>query len=122
MGASVGYVVIDSQDPDRLSAFWSHLLGAEIGGAIGGGQYVLVGPTATGLVLTLQRVPEPKVGKNRLHLDVVVDDLDAATSRVEELGGRWIEPGVTRQLEGFTWRCLADPEGNEFDLVVVDEG
>jgi predicted enzyme related to lactoylglutathione lyase len=45
-----------------------------------------------------------------------VDDLDAATAEVEQLGGRWLQPGTTRQLEGFRWRCMADPEGNEFDL------
>jgi predicted enzyme related to lactoylglutathione lyase len=45
-----------------------------------------------------------------------VDDLDAATARVEQLGGRWLQPGTTRELEGFRWRCMADPEGSEFDL------
>jgi hypothetical protein len=43
----------------------------------------------------------------------------AATAEVEELGGRWLEPGNTRELEGFRWRCMADPEGNEFDLDVL---
>ncbi|MGD0935062.1 MAG: hypothetical protein ABR922_10880 [Streptosporangiaceae bacterium] len=38
---------------------------------------------------------------------------------VERLGGRWLEPGTTRELEGFTWRCMADPEGNEFDIDVL---
>jgi len=45
--------------------------------------------------------------------------LDAATTQVEELGGRWLEPGNTRVLEGFRWHCMADPEGNEFDLDVL---
>jgi hypothetical protein len=34
-------------------------------------------------------------------------------------GGQWLEPGTTRELEGFTWRCMADPEGNEFDIDVL---
>ena len=54
-----------------------------------------------------------------MHLDLVVDDLDAATAEVEQLGGPWLEPGTTRELEGFRWRCMADPEGNEFDLDVL---
>ena len=59
---------------------------------------------------------EAKSGKNRLHLDLVVENLDAVTAEVESLGGRWLEPGLTRELEGFRWRIRADPEGNEFDL------
>ena len=42
--------------------------------------------------------------------------LDASTAEIEGLGGRWLEPGNTRELEGFRWRCMADPEGNEFDI------
>jgi predicted enzyme related to lactoylglutathione lyase len=62
------------------------------------------------------KVAEPKSGKNRLHLDLVVDDLDAPTAEIESLGGRWPEPGTTNELEGFRWRCMADPDGNEFDI------
>jgi predicted enzyme related to lactoylglutathione lyase len=62
---------------------------------------------------------EVKSGKNRLHLDLVVDDLDAATAEIEGLGGTWLEPGTTHELEGFVWRLMADPEGNEFDIDVL---
>ncbi len=61
---------------------------------------------------------EAKSGKNRLHLDLVVEDLDTVTAEVESWGGRWLEPGRTRELEGFQWRIMTDPEGNEFDLDV----
>lgn len=54
-----------------------------------------------------------------MQLDLVVDDLDSATAEVEALGGRRLEPGNTRELDGFAWRCTADPEGNEFDLDVL---
>ena len=30
-------------------------------------------------------------------------------------------PGRTRELEGFRWRCMADPEGNEFDIDVLPQ-
>ena len=86
---------------------------------IGEGDFLLLTPTEEGLVVGFQRVPETKAGKNRVHLDLVVDDLDEATAEVEQLGGRWLEPGNTRELEGFQWRCMADPEGNEFDLDVL---
>ena len=42
-------------------------------------------------------VPEAKSGKNRLHLDLVVDDLEASAAEIEALGGRWLEPGNTPQ-------------------------
>jgi hypothetical protein len=50
------------------------------------------------------------------HLGLVVEDLDASTDGIEGLGGRWLEPGDTHELDGFRWRCMADPHGNEFDI------
>jgi predicted enzyme related to lactoylglutathione lyase len=119
MAAKVGYLAIDSVDPNFLAPFWCGLLGVEIDTIIGDGDFLLLTPTEEGLTVGFQRVPEGKTGKNRVHLDLVVDDLDAATVEVESLGGRWLEPGNTRELEGFSWRCMADPEGNEFDLDVL---
>jgi len=63
--------------------------------------------------------PAPKMAS---RLDLVVDDLDDATAEIETLGGRWLEPGRTRELEGFRWRLMADPEGNEFDIDVLPAG
>jgi predicted enzyme related to lactoylglutathione lyase len=89
---------------------------------IGDGEFLVLSPTAEGLTVGFQRVAEAKAGKNRLHLDLVVADLDASTAEIEGLGGRWLEPGNTRELEGFFWRCMADPEGNEFDIDVLPAG
>jgi predicted enzyme related to lactoylglutathione lyase len=116
MQASVGYLAIDSTDPERLTHFWCAVLGVEVDSSIGDGQFIVLSPTKDGLTVGFQRVPEEKVGKNRVHLDLVVEDLDAATQEIESLGGRWLEPGNTRELEGFQWRIMADPEGNEFDI------
>jgi predicted enzyme related to lactoylglutathione lyase len=122
MPASVGYLVIDANDPERLAQFWCGLLAVEVETTIGAGQFVVLSPAQDGLTVGFQRVPEGKAGKNRLHLDLIVDDLDEATAEVESLGGRWLEPGQTRELEGFQWRCMADLEGNEFDIDVVPSG
>ena len=122
MPASVGYLVIDANDPERLARFWSGLLDVEVETTIGDGQFVVLSPADDGLTVGFQRVGEGKAGKNRLHLDLVVETLDQATAEVESLGGRWLEPGRTRELEGFVWRCMADPEGNEFDIDVVPSG
>ncbi|HWF42242.1 MAG TPA: VOC family protein [Acidothermaceae bacterium] len=119
MQASVGYLVIDAIDPERLTRFWSAILDVEVDSSIGDGQFIVLSPNKDGLTVGFQRVPEHKTGKNRVHLDLVVADLEAATAEIEELGGRWLEPGTTRDLEGFQWRIMADPEGNEFDIDVL---
>jgi predicted enzyme related to lactoylglutathione lyase len=119
MAASIGYLVIDSVDPSALAPFWCAMLGTAVDTTLGEGEFLVLSPTADGLTVGFQRVAEHKAGKNRLHLDLVVTDIDEATQEVERLGGRWLEPGTTRELEGFTWRCMADPEGNEFDIDVL---
>ena len=110
MPASVGYLVIDTTDPARLTPFWCRLLDVEIDTMFGAGQFVVLAPTKDGITMAFQLVPEAKTGKNRLHLDLIVEDLLAATAEIESLGGRWLEPGKTRELEGFRWRLMADPE------------
>jgi predicted enzyme related to lactoylglutathione lyase len=122
MPAAVGYLVIDATDPERLAQFWCGLLDVGVESTIGDGQFVVLSATSGGLIVGFQRVGEEKAGKNRLHLDLIVDDLDQATAEVESLGGRWLEPGNTRGLEGFQWRQMADPEGNEFDIDVLPSG
>ena len=122
MPASMGFLVIDTTDPQRLAPFWCGLLDVAVDSTIGDGQFVVLSQTKEGLTLGFQRVPELKSGKNRLHLDLIVTDLDQVTAEVETLGGRWLEPGNTRELEGFQWRCMADPVGNEFVIDVLPPG
>lgn len=57
--------------------------------------------------LFFQAVPEPRTGKNRVHLDLHCDDIDAEVQRATDLGAR-----VLARHEG--WITMADPEGNEF--------
>ena len=117
MPAKVGYLVIDAADPERLAPFWCGLLAVSVDTAIGDGEFLVLSPTEDGLTVGFQRVPEAKAGKNRLHLDLVVDDLDEATAEIQKLGGRWLEQGKTRELEGFRWRCAW--QGNEFDIDIL---
>jgi predicted enzyme related to lactoylglutathione lyase len=114
--AKVAFLVIDTVSHESLAPFWCRLLAVKVDGSIGDGQFLVLTPTQDGVSLAFQRVPEAKSGKNRLHLDLFVDDLDEVTAEIEELGGRWLEPGNTRDLDGFRWRCMADPDGNEFDI------
>jgi Glyoxalase-like domain len=59
------------------------------------------------------RVPEPKMVKNRQHLDVIAVDVEAEIARLVQLGATRIE---YKNEFGYTWTLMADPEGNEFDI------
>jgi predicted enzyme related to lactoylglutathione lyase len=114
----LGWIQIDCADPVRLAAFWSQVLGSEVGEALGDPPHYLgLVPDAPGSpVVSFHRVPEAKVVKNRLHFDVAVDDVEDATTRIEELGGARL-PSDDFSEYGFHWRVMTDPESNEFCLV-----
>ena len=117
-----GAVVIDCADPVALAAFWAEMLGGTVHDEGYGDppRYVAIAPAdERGMWLTLQRVPEDKVGKNRLHLDFYPEDLEEAAARVEALGGSRASEDDVREF-GFRWRVMADPAGNEFCLIVRD--
>ena len=115
----LGWIQVDCLDPLALAAFWGEVLGLEIDPDHLGDppQYTALRSVPGQAVLSFQRVPEPKSGKNRLHFDVLVDDLEAASSRVEGLGGSRLT-GEEYEEYGFRWRIVADPEGNEFCLIL----
>jgi predicted enzyme related to lactoylglutathione lyase len=114
----VSFATIDATDPDRLAAFWSEVLGTQVEETSDEGRFVFLGE-ADDFILSFQRVPEPKSVKNRMHLDVRVEQLDEATDAVLALGGSWDEQ--ERTLDDARWRTLKDPEGNEFDIFVSGE-
>lgn len=101
---------LDCSDLARMGSFWKGAAGFVIDGVIEGRYLALIGH---GVTLTLQRVPEPKIVKNRMHLDLLVDDLDQEVQRLESLGATRLEAGAREEF-GQTWYVLADPEGNEF--------
>jgi hypothetical protein len=69
--------------------------------------------------LLFLRVPDSSPGKNRLHLDLRPDDQDAEVARLIALGGRRTSVG---QGPDATWVVMADPEGNEFDVLRALDG
>jgi predicted enzyme related to lactoylglutathione lyase len=111
------FVTMDCHDPELLASFWAKVLGTEPDLVMDDGRYVFLKGGDDLPVICFQRVPEDKTVKNRMHLDVSVDDLDAATATVLALGGSWPD-GIDHRLEDVAWRTLADPEGNEFDLAL----
>jgi predicted enzyme related to lactoylglutathione lyase len=111
-------LVLDCKDPEALAAFWAPALGYTVVGSAGA--YVMLLPSEAGQPqLLLQRVPEPKSAKNRMHLDIHVVDIDAEAERLESLGAKRVSSSPYEE-SGTRWHLLADPEGNE--LCVCDGG
>jgi predicted enzyme related to lactoylglutathione lyase len=105
-------LVIDGADTLALAGFWSALMGTEIDDVANDGHYIYLVATDRNPVLRFQRVPETKTVKNRLHLDIEVEDLAASIAGVRELGGSVVHDVQTEY--GWDYAVLADPEGNEF--------
>ena len=112
-------VCIDVIDPRHVAAFWCELLGYEAEGDLDARWVHLEPPTGASLpVLNLQRVPERKEIKNRLHLDVFVDDPEEWIDRSEELGATRLRLNDDED----DWFCvMTDVEGNEFCICREDE-
>ena len=106
-------VVIDCSDLDRSAAFWSAVLGYT-GGQPATGPYRSLQPeSGAGIDVLLQRVPDVKGQKNRLHLDLRTPDLDAEVRRVLGLGATLLTSEPVTE-DGWSWHILGDPDGNEF--------
>ena len=108
-------LVIDCAEPARLAAFWAAVLGYTVRDSQPDG--VEIGDPAGGTpTLVFIPVPEPKLIKNRVHLDVnpTGHDQAAELARLLALGARKVDVG---QGPDVTWIVLADPEGNEFCLL-----
>ena len=83
-------LVNDCADPETLAAFWAAALGYVTLG-VAGSYVLLVAADRNQPKLLLQRVPEAKTVKNRMHLDIVTPDVDAEAARLEGLGARRVE-------------------------------
>ena len=109
--ASIG-LVLDCADPETLAEFWSSALGlVHLGSA--GSYTLLVSPSGSLPKLLLQHVDEPKMTKNRMHLDIETPNVDGEVARLEGIGARRVE-AQSRTEHGTRWVIMADPEDNEF--------
>lgn len=135
-------VVIDCADPAKLAPFWAEALGYVVQPPPPGFESwqdwlreqgipkerwndasAVVDPDRSGPRIFLQRVPEPKSVKNRVHLDLNVtagvpseesdEKLEAEAKRLEALGATRVRK--MNQWSG-RWIVMQDPEGNEFCL------
>jgi predicted enzyme related to lactoylglutathione lyase len=105
-------LVLDCAEPKRLATFWREALGYR--------DYysdenlaVLVPKEGTASPLLLQGVPEAKVCKNRMHLDIVVDDIETEIRRLQGLGAHRTDKDL-QSFGGTGWVRMTDPEQNEF--------
>ncbi len=108
-------LVIDCRDYAMLGRFWSQVLGYDIVEQSDGptNYYVaLQGPDGAGPTILVDRTPDEKVTKNRLHIDVNATDRsqEEEVERILALGATRADIGQGEQ----SWVVLADPEGNEF--------
>ena len=135
-------IVIDCHDPASLGSFWAKALDYEMEQPPEGfatwpealtawgvpesewnSANAIVDPEGVGPRIFFQRVPEPKQGKNRLHLDIRVSQgpgipieekraaVHAGAERMESLGATRL--GDVEEM-GSYWMVMQDPEGNEF--------
>ena len=117
MSLSLNCVVIDCLNPSPQAAFWSQVLGwsqedwGEEHGAM------VYNPDNTEIKIYFLPVPEGKIVKNRVHLDVRTGDntMEAEVERLATLGAKELETKSLRTDQWTaTWTIMGDPEGNEF--------
>jgi Glyoxalase-like domain len=95
---------LDAGDPARLGMFWGAVLDRGWA-AKDDGAGLLTGPTPQHTIW-INRVPEAKTVKHRVHLDIYAANL----ADLEALGATVVEPRRGTR----TWTVMADPEGGEF--------
>ena len=137
-------VVFDCADPQRMGAFWSEAIGYQVQPPPEGfatwddfltsigvpedafnSASAIVDPAGSGPRIFFQEVPEHKMTKNRVHLDLNVGGgretpvevrrtrVDAEAERLSAIGATTVRSYMEN---GEYWVAMLDPEGNEFDL------
>lgn len=107
------FVTLDCADPERLAPFWAEALHYRAN-PFHPPYLTLTDPQRKSPELVLQKVPEPKQGKNRMHLDLFVNDIEDEAQRMASLGARRLSLEPLTGSTGDRWIVMADPEGNEF--------
>lgn len=116
--ARLAMVTLDCADPEASAAFWSALLGWEV--VHSQAEYAMLsGPDHA---LGFGRVPDYQPpawpnerGSKQFHLDLAVEDLDAAQERAVSLGASVADPQPSA-----AWRVLLDPAGHPFCLTKAE--
>ena len=108
-------VVVDAVDPKGLAAFWQAVLG--VGIIEEQADWIQLAPDRGRAFLAFQPVADPATtGTTRLRIDLEVVDMGVARTRLEALGARFVSE--IPELTGGSHYRMADPEGNEFTVVL----
>ncbi|HEX8627523.1 MAG TPA: VOC family protein [Catenuloplanes sp.] len=108
--------VIDCPDPRALASFYCELLGWYV--VRDSGDWVVIGADSDAPGIAFQQAPDLREPHwpdperpQQFHLDVLVDDIEAAEAKVLAIGASRL-PG-----KGDDFRVYADPAGHPFCLV-----
>lgn len=111
MSLTMGAVVLDCADAQRLGDFWSAVLGRPLDDDASEGFASIGVQRSNGQAWMFAKVPEAKVAKNRAHVDFTADDREAEVERLVGLGATVVGD---HDEYGVQWTVLQDVEGNEF--------
>lgn len=102
MGSVLREVSIDCNDPRRVAEFWGEVLGWDVQENDGVFWMSESGAPFPDFLLVFAPVPESKIVKNRVHLDVSPAgcDRDEEVARLEALGATRIDVGQGRPAVG----------------------
>jgi predicted enzyme related to lactoylglutathione lyase len=115
MSSSVYAVSFDARDAQVVASFWAGVLERTVADGAGVDNAAVEGdPAIPGSRIGFHRVPESKTVKNRMHLDLITADFDAEVDRIVGLGATKLNEVKKGSAH---WVTLADPEGNEFDVI-----
>lgn len=112
-------LTLDSTDPSTVAAFWAEALGYSMIGEFGA-FWPLFPTDQSEPPINIQRVTEPRAGKNRMHLDLHVFDLDSEVERLVNIGAVRLSEEIIEHEH--RWVVLGDPDGNEFCVVQRPHG
>ena len=118
MGLLINHVTFDCRDPYTLGSFWAEALGSSLqdDDEPGDPEAMVYAQSIAGggVGVLFERVPDDKVVKNRVHLDVWPTDRtrDEEVEHLVRIGATVVAD--RRRPDGTGWVVMADPEGNEF--------
>ena len=95
-----------------MTTFYEAALGYVMHGPAGDQYASMVAADGIGPKLVFQKVPEAKAVKNRVHLDLIVEDIEAEAVRFV----RSVRRAARFDEFGMHWIVMHDPEGNEVCL------
>ena len=125
---SFAALTIDSADPAALADFWGQALGRPVSpGAVAGDTAVDVTGPESGPRMIFHYPPEPRTAKNNVHPVLITDHYDEEIERLTALGASPLNeiklppPALPPGVAAVRQTTFADPEGNEFELVIWEQ-